>query len=453
MKRSAIVAAVVLFGLIFGAGAGLYVIKRAQNRSAEQHQQHMEPMAAVEVVTAKAIPFQPAAELTGTVFSRRTVRVQNEVSGVVRKVNFQSGDVVQAGQVLAVIDDSTDVADLHAAEASVRVKQADLKVVDARIALAQTEFRRQGEALQVSATSAMELDRAKAELDKAMADRARVQAEIDEARAKVEQTRVRLDKFTLKAPFKGRVGMRNIHEGQFLPPQMGIGGDAGAVAVIEEIADTIYLDFAIPQEQMPRVEVGMTVAGSSPLYGDKPMILKVVAIDAAASTETRNVRVRSEVDNRAGLLRSGMSVQVRVPVDLPVSYVAVPVTAVRRASYGDAVYVAEKDEKGVLRARQRFVKLGPPLTDPAHAANPGEPGAAWVAVLDGVKAGEQVAAVGSFKLMPGAMVIPVDAKAAPAESDPPSRPSPRGPGGGSKVESGKAGWGRDARPDDRAPDK
>ncbi|HYD01074.1 MAG TPA: efflux RND transporter periplasmic adaptor subunit [Phycisphaerales bacterium] len=412
MKRSAIIAGVVLFGVIFAAGAGLYISKRVQNHNAEKNQQHMEPMASVEVVEAKTIPFQPTADLTGTVFSRRTVRVQNEVAGVVKKVNFQSGDVVEDGQVLVVIDDSTDVADMRAAEASVRVKQADLRVVDARIALAQSEFRRQEQALQVAATSAMELDRAKAEVDKAAADRARVQAEIDEAQAKVEQMRVRLAKFTLHAPFRGRVGMRSVHEGQFLPPQMGMGGDAGAVAVIEELADTIYLDFAIPQEYMPRVQVGMTVSGSSPLFGDKPLILKVVAVDATASTETRNVRVRSEVDNRAGLLRAGMSVQVRVPIELPVSYVAVPITAVRRASYGDAVYVAEADDKGVLRAKQRFVKLGPALTDPAHADNPGAPGAGWVAVLDGIKAGEKVAAVGSFKLMPGAMVIPVNANAA-----------------------------------------
>jgi membrane fusion protein (multidrug efflux system) len=414
----------VLFGVIAASGTGLYIAKHIQNRRAEEGKVHGEMPGFVEVVPARKASFQPTADLTGTVFSRRTVRVQNEVSGIIKSVNFQSGDVVQAGQVLVVIDDSTDLADMHAAEASVRVKQADLKVVDARISLAQSEFNRQEQALKVSATSAMELDRAKAELDKANADRLRSQAEIEEAQAKVEQMRVRLDKFTLKAPFKGRVGMRNVHEGQFLPPQMGMGGDAGAVAVIEEVADTIYLDFAIPQEYMPRVVVGMTVAGTSPLYGDKPMLLKVVAVDATASMETRNVRVRSEVDNKGGKLRAGMSVQVRVPIGLPASYVAVPVTAVQRSSYGDSLFAAVKDDKGMLRAQQRFVKLGPVLPD----VDPANPGSGWIAVTEGVKEGEMIAAAGSFKLkmMPNMMVIPADPKRA---MDPDPQPGSEGGAG------------------------
>lgn len=433
MKRSALIAAFVLFGLLAAAGTGLFIVKRKQINDAIASERHDEPVASVEVVPAKTIPFLPTADLTGTVFSHRTVRVQNEVAGVIKSVHFQSGDIVKEGQTLVVLDSSTDMADLRAAEASVRVKEADLKVVDARIALAQSEFRRQEEALKVAATSAMEVDRAKAEVDKAAADRARSLAEIEEAQAKVEQMRVRIEKFTLKAPFKGRVGMRNVHEGQFLPPQMGMGGDSGSVAVIEELADTVYLDFAIPQEYMPRVRIGLTVAGTSPLYGEKPLMLKVVAIDATASTETRNVRVRSEVDNRAGILRSGMSVQIRVPIDLPINYVAVPVTAVRRSSYGDAVYVIEKDEKGDLRARQRFVKLGPGLANPDNAADLSAPGSGWIAVTEGVKATDQVASVGSFKLtmMPNMKVIPVDAKTAAA---PQGAPAPAG--GSAKPDSG-----------------
>lgn len=415
MKRSAVVAAAVLFGVIAVSTAGLIIIKKIQIRRAEESKVHQEMPGFVEVVAAKTVPFQPTADLTGTVFSRRTVRVQNEVSGIIKKVNFQSGDIVQADQVLVVIDDSTDLADMHAAEASVRVKQADLKVVDARIRLAEAEYKRQQDANSVAATSAMEVDRAKAELDKATADRLRSEAEIEEAQAKVEQMRVRLDKFTLKAPFKGRVGMRTVHEGQFLPPQMGMGGDAGAVVVIEEVADTIYLDFAIPQEYMPRVVLGMTVAGTSSLYGDKPLLLKVVAIDATASMETRNVRVRSEVDNKAGKLRAGMSVQVRVPLGLPANYVAVPVTAIQRSSSGESLFAAVKDDKGMLRAQQRFVKLGPVLPD----ADPANPGSGWIAVIDGVKDGEMIAAAGSFKLkmMPNMMVIPAEPKRA-MEPDP-----------------------------------
>lgn len=434
MKRSAIIAAAVLFGIISAAGAGLYITRRVQDQNAAKNQVHFEPMAFVQVVPAKSITFQPTSELTGTVFSKRTVRVQNEVSGVIKSVGFQSGDIVEAGQVLVVIDNATDMADLHAAEASVRVKQADLKVVGARIALAQSELNRQKEALKVAAVSEMDVDRAKAEFDKAAADRDRSQAEIEEAQAKVDQMRVRLDKFTIKAPYKGRVGMRNVHEGQFLPPQMGMGGDEGAIAVIEEVADTIYLDFAIPQEYMPRVQLGMTVSGTSPLYGAKPIMLKVVAIDASASRETRNVRVRSEVDNREGLLRQGMSVQIRVPIDQPVQFVAVPATAVQRSSAGDSVFAVIKDDKGDLRAQQRFVKLGPVLVDP-DATDPGAPGAGWIAVTEGVAATDQIAAVGAFKLkmMPNMKVVPTDPRTAAAPDAPAGAP----PASGAAPEAGK----------------
>ncbi|HZW05930.1 MAG TPA: efflux RND transporter periplasmic adaptor subunit [Phycisphaerales bacterium] len=439
MKRSAVIAAAVLFGVIFASGAALYIAKRIQIRRAEASKVPHEMPGFVEVVPARTVEFQPTADLTGTVFSRRTVRVQNEVSGYVKSVNFQSGDTVEAGQVLVVIDDSTDVADLHAAEASVRVKQAELKVVDARIRLADAEYKRQHEAHSVAATSAMEVDRAKAEVDKATADRLRSQAEIEEAQAKVEQMRVRLSKFTLKAPFKGRVGMRTVHEGQFLPPQMGMGGDEGSVAVIEEVADTIYLDFAIPQEYMPRVVIGMTVAGSSPLYGDEPLMLKVVAIDAAASRETRNVRVRSEVDNKAGRLRAGMSVQVRVPLGLPANYVAVPVTAIQRSSSGESLFAAVKDDKGVLRAQQRFVKLGPVIPD----ADPSNPASGWVAVTEGVKDGELIAGAGSFKLkaMPNMMVIPADPKRA---MEPDTQPGKGAAAAATPAEG--SGGGQEAKP-------
>lgn len=408
MKRSAIVAASVLFGVIGLAAAGLWFVKyRRDHAPPPPVFDHME---SAEIVLAKKVLFQPRSELTGTVFSRRTVRVQNEMSGIVKKVNFESGSIVEADQVLITLDDSTDRADLAALEASVRVSEADLNVVEARIRLAEAEYDRQLQANRVAATSAMEVDRAKAEVDKAAAERARVQAEIEEAKAKVQQMQVRLAKFTIRAPFRSRVGMRSVHEGQFLPPQMGMGGDGGSVAVLEEVSDTVYLDFAVPQEFLRSVQPGMIVEAASELFPGQPLSLKVVALDSSVDRGTRNIRVRSEVKNPGGTLRQGMSVKVSVPVDVPVEYVAVPAVAIRRASYGDAVYAVEKDKDGKDRAVQRFVKLGPVVSEPDATG-----GAAWIAVLTGVKEGDRIAATGSFKLRESAIVIDVSAAQAAAQ--------------------------------------
>ncbi|MEK6703104.1 MAG: efflux transporter periplasmic adaptor subunit, partial [Planctomycetota bacterium] len=122
-----------------------------------------------------------------------------------------------------------------------------------------------------------------------------------------------------------------------------------------------------------------------------------VAIDASVNNETRNVRVRSIVDNKNGLLRQGMFVQVSVPVEAPSPRVVIPNTSLRRSSYGDQVFVVVAAEApGMYRAKQRFVKLGPTVGED-------------VIVLEGVKAGDELATVGSFKLHDGALVRSVEA--------------------------------------------
>jgi membrane fusion protein (multidrug efflux system) len=146
------------------------------------------------------------------------------------------------------------------------------------------------------------------------------------------------------------------------------------------------------------VPPGTVVVATSTAPGAEAITITVVAIDATVNNETRNVRVRSIVNNPGERLRPGMFVQIRVPVDEARKFVAVPSSAVRRASYSDQVFVIVQTE-GVtdgtssLVAKQRYVKLG---------ASVGEN----VIVLDGLKAGERVASSGSFKLRDGAHVTP-----------------------------------------------
>lgn len=343
-----------------------------------------EPFEATEIVEAGTVTFQPTADMVGTVFAMRSVMVRNELAAVVREVGFDSGDVVEQGQVLVKLDDRTDRADLDAAKAAVRVAEASIEEADTAIALAEVELQRLS-AVQSRAIAEVELDRARSRLDAARAARIRWVAEADQARARVVQMEARIEKLTIRAPFRARAGMRTVHEGQYLAEGMDIVG-------LQELTDRIYLDFAVPQEYAERARVGTVVMASGEMLGPEPTPIEVAAVDATVNSNTRNLRIRGVVDNSKGLLVPGMFVQVRVPIDAPSEHVAVPSVAIRRAAYGNSVYVINTDESGAMRASQRFVKLGETMGE-------------QVIVLEGLKVGERVAAAGSFKLRDGVKVV------------------------------------------------
>lgn len=417
MKTSSIVAGIAVFVGIAVVAGGLVYIKREQFRAA-QNQPSFEPPTAVDLMTVKTVRWQPTSDLVGTVLSMRTVNMMNEVEGMVTFVGFNSGDIVEKDQLLVKIDDSTDRAELSTAEASLRVAEAEISVHEANKKLAEDELRMQESAAQSRATSNIEVSRARAEVERSGAEVIRARAAADEAKARIARVNTRLKKHEIRAPFRARVGLRNVHEGQFLAAPFGMTSSA-AIATLEEVSDKIYIDFAVPQEQLLRVRVGLAVMGElqgASGGGGEPIRLEVTALDATANPTTRNVRVRTITDNTKDTLRPGMFVKVRVPIEETKEYVAAPVTAIRRASYANQVYIiATADEKGpdgkmapTMRAKQRFVTLGPTIGDD-------------VIVLSGLKPGEQIATGGSFKLRENALVMP----AAPA-----APPAPAGGAGG-----------------------
>ncbi len=383
MSRGWVVAAVA--ALAAAAGAVVVIKYRGKGESRPAAAAGFEPSEAVQIVSAREIPWQTTADLVGTVIALRSVMVRNELAATVREVGFQSGDVVEKGQVILRQDDSTERADLDAAKAAVRVAEANISAIDSQIKLAESELSRL-ETVQSRAVAEVDRDRAHSKLDSARADRGRWVAEADQARAKVAQVEARLAKLTMTAPFRARAGIRTIHEGQYL-------AEGTSVVALQELTDTIYLDFAIPQEYAPRVQVGTTVMATAELLGKDPVKIRVVAVDATVNNDTRNLRVRSVVDNPRGVLVPGMSIQVRVPIEAPQTVVAVPTTAVRRAAYGNSVYVIAPDEKTQsVRAHQKFISLGPTIGED-------------VVVTEGLKAGDRIAAAGSFKLHDGAKVM------------------------------------------------
>ena len=381
----------------------------------------MVPPQFVSTTVVKSVPWQPRSRLVGTVVAVRNIALANEVVGVVSSVGFDSGATVEAGQVLVNLTTETEKADLAAAQAALRlaesnieVSQAEIKIAQSTLDLAKTTLKRYESAVTASSVSQSDLDKAKSEveranaaLDRANSSLARSKAERDQSAARVSQIETVIAKKTLKAPFKARAGMRTVHPGQYL-------AEGTTIVSLTELTDDIYLDFAVPQEQAARVTPGMVVTAKSEMLGTDEAKITVVSVDATVNPVTRNVRVRSSVPNPGYKLKPGMFIDVEVPTAAAKPYIVVPATAVRRASFGDHVFVL---------APMDMSKMPPPPPPPPGSPPPGAqqgppPMTATmrkvtlganlgdsIIVLDGLKEGEMIAADGAFKLYEGAMVM------------------------------------------------
>ncbi|MBL8877458.1 MAG: efflux RND transporter periplasmic adaptor subunit [Phycisphaerae bacterium] len=413
MQIKPLVAGIGLLAVLGVVGGGLFLWKYRQLH-AQQGQGGFIPALPVEMVTAETIPWQPRSRLVGTVIAVRSVNLANEIVGVVKEVNFDSGATVEPGQVLLKLDTSTEEADLAAAQATKRLAMSGIDVAEAEITmsksaadLARTTLKRYKNAVNANSVSASDVDRATSEVERAEAameraesSLARARAEKDQAEARVQQIETIIAKKTLKAPFRARAGMRTVHPGQYL-------AEGTKIVDLTELTDNIYLDFAVPQEYAQRVSAGMVVSAQSKLLASDDAKITVVSVDATVNPVTRNVRVRSSVPNPDFKLKPGMFIDVEVPVAPAVDSIVVPATAVRRAAFGPHVYVivpapTPENPQG-KKVSHRMVQLGANLGD-------------RVVVASGLKAGEQVAAGGSFKLMDGAAVAIVPAPGQKAAS-------------------------------------
>jgi membrane fusion protein (multidrug efflux system) len=417
VKRPLLGGLVLLFALFIIAG-GLAYWKYRQIQAASGQPQ-MEPPQFVEVLTAESSPWQPTARLVGTVVAKRAVMLANEILGVATEVGFDSGQVVEKGQVLLKLDDSTEQADLTAALAAERLANAthetalaNIRAAEANLNLARSNHRRAESAAVGNAISPQELDRAKAELEKAIADldkeqatKTRALAELDQAKARTLQIRTLIAKKTLIAPFRARAGMRTVHPGQYL-------ASGTQIVDLTELTDEIYLDFAVPQKYVRQVKPGIVVMAKSIILGSQAVPVKIVSVDATVNNVTRNVRVRTSVPDPTQALKPGMFIDVEIPIEESRDFVMVPTTAVRRSAAGEHVFVLQvTDPKtGAMRAQQRPVTLGPDI-------------GGRVIVSSGLKPGEKLAAAGSFKLREGALVM---AAPPPGAKGPPGAPAKSG---------------------------
>lgn len=343
---------------------GLGMLKFHQVQAAiAQFSSFQPPPEAVTSVVATEARWDASLSAIGTVAPVQGVTVSADLPGLVQRIDFESGDTVRQGEVLVVLD--------------ARQERAQLAAAEARRDLARVQFDRIRGLREKGVTSQSELDS--------------VEAEYTQAEARVGEILATIDRKTIRAPFSGVLGIREVNLGQYLN-----GGDP---VVSLQSLHPIYVDFTVPQQEASRMTAGTPVeVALEGRPGQQPTTVqgRVTATDATVDEATRNLRVQAVFDNQNGLLKPGMFVEARVEMGQGGSVVPLPASAIQYAPYGDSVFVIEEmegpDGQPYRGVRQQFVRLGDSRGD-------------QVAVLEGVEPGDEVATSGVFKLRNGAAVL------------------------------------------------
>lgn len=345
-----------LIATVIGTGILLAAWKQASIKSAEAAAaMHPEPIEMVTASVATEREHRHTATSVGTVLALRSIELRNEESGTVRRVALAPGRIVQAGEVLVALD--------------VSVEEAELKALEAQAALAETRLGRVYRLHEQRAEAQSVLDGARAERDVALAQIARIKAIIQRK--------------TIRAPFRSRVGLSDVHAGQYLP-------QGTMLTTLQSVDEAAHVDFAVAQHVAASIEKGDIVS----VYAsglDRAVPAKIVAVDARIDATTRNAMVRAKLAAEAHAPTPGASVRVVIPFGPTSNAVAIPVSALRRGPTGDHVFVIAADSTGKTRVHVRAVKSGSVLGDE-------------VLILSGLTPGERVASSGSFKLRESALV-------------------------------------------------
>jgi membrane fusion protein (multidrug efflux system) len=336
--------------------AGLGFVKFQQIQTAiAQGAAFQPPPESVTTIVAQQETWPTTLSAIGTMAAVQGVTISADLPGTVERILFDSGQAVAAGEILAVLD--------------TRQEQAQLATIETRHELARLTFERMQGLLNERVVSRAEFDQATAEYRQTEAQAGEIQTAI--ARK------------TIRAPFAGVLGIRQVNLGQYLA-----GGDP---LVTLQSLDPIYVNFGVPQQSAAQIVIGRPVR----ITAGTDWTGRITAMNSMVDEATRNIQVQATLANPGGKLRPGMFVQTELALGLSESVVALPATAISYAPYGDSVFVVVEmkgpDGKPYRGVRQQFVRLGPARGD-------------QVAVVSGVEPGDEVVTSGVFKLRNGAAV-------------------------------------------------
>jgi membrane fusion protein, multidrug efflux system len=316
----------------------------------------------IAVTTALAAPskWQPTLEAIGSVTAINGVTVSTDLPGIVDKIAFTSGAPVKAGQLLVHLNTDQEQAQLEQAEA-----QLDLALV---------MLHRNSELLEKRSISQSDYDTA--------------EAAYRQDKAQVEQYRALIARKTLRAPFDGVLGIRQANLGQYL--------NVGDPVVTLQSFDPIYVNFSLPQQDLSELHVGQETTVQLDAYNKDVFNGTINAVNSLVDPATRNILVQAILHNPDGRLRPGMFGQVSVLLSQHEQVIALPLSAVHYAPYGDSVFIVSEvndgSDKRFTTVKEQFVKLGATRGD-------------VTIVMSGVKSGDEVVTSGVFRLKNGSAIM------------------------------------------------
>jgi membrane fusion protein, multidrug efflux system len=319
------------------------------------------PPTTVSSAVVKEEDWAPTRSAIGSVSAVQGAVVSTELGGVVAEIDFQNGGVAKKGDVLMRLDSSAEEAQLHTAEADLELAKANL------------ERERDLTARKVVS---------KQELDTAQSTFGQKQGAVDNMHAFITKKQVR-------APFDGMLGIRQVNVGQMI--------NSGQQVVQLTALDRVYVDFALPQQNLPQLATGYEARVHADALPGREFKGKVTAINSMVDNVTRNISLQATLDNPDHALRPGMFVKVDVILPEKSKTLVIPGSAVSYASYGNSVFVIDKKKdpktgKESQSLRQAFVRIGEARGD-------------FVAVTEGLKAGDVLVSTGVFKLRNGMPVV------------------------------------------------
>jgi membrane fusion protein (multidrug efflux system) len=341
-------------------------------------QSFVPPPESVTSAKVQASVWQSRRSAIGSLVAVHDAVLGAELPGLIREVAFTSGSEVKRGAVMIKLDTTNEEAQLAAAK-------ADMELAVANLARARTL--RKGQA-------------------NTPADLEAAEARAKQSQAAVANIAATISKKTIRAPFDGRVAMKQVERGQVVSP-------GTAVATLQSV-DPIYAEFQLPQQALADLKVGQETVMRIDSFPGKVWKGTISTLNSQVDPATRNIRVRATFANKDGQLRPGLFAKVDVNASDERDVLVIPTTAVVYAPYGDTVFVLDKakdvradGKQGppALEAQPRFVRLGERRGD-------------LVAIVSGLKEGETVVSNGAFKLRKGARVVLNNDLAPPVELDP-----------------------------------
>lgn len=346
----AILAAMIVIYGIFGIKVALAIKKFS----------HMKQETVVSDEAARLETWAPYFTAVGNLAPVEGVQVSNQLAGSVTGIYFQSGTQVEKGQLLVQLDDSS--------------QRAQLRGFQAQVKLAEFNLKREQELVRRKLDSQANLDTAANNLE--------------QAKSNLLNDQTSIDKLAIRAPFSGRIGIRNVNLGQYLPVGTNI-------ANLQSL-DTLYAQFTLPEQDLATLAQGQRVEVTVDAYPKEIFTGELTAIDSAVDPNTHNVTLQATIHNPEQLLRAGMFANVQVYAGNPEPAITVPNTAVDYSLYGSSVFIVKQDGKDadgkpVLKVSQVFVTTG--------QVRDGR-----VAIDKGLKPGDVVVTAGQQKLQNGMQV-------------------------------------------------